>query len=113
MGNVFFDTEVNKNVNINKNVNVNVNKNVQTDVELNGSLASAEASADAVGGRNGNGNGERVVVPFNPDNLTEPQLVHGKSPTPVYKPGFRTPSPCQVRIPTSIPRRSARSLHRS
>ena len=51
MGNVHFNTDVDKNVDINKNVNVNVNKNVQTNVDLNGSLASAEASADAVGGR--------------------------------------------------------------
>ena len=49
MGNVFFNTDVNKDVDIDKDVNLNVNKDVFSFVDLQGNLATAEASADAIG----------------------------------------------------------------
>lgn len=49
MGEVFFNTDVDKTVDIDKNVFLNVNKNVDADVDIDGWLATAEASADGVG----------------------------------------------------------------
>ena len=49
MGNVFFNTDVNKDVTITKDVNLLVTKDVFSTVDLTGCLATAEASADAIG----------------------------------------------------------------
>jgi hypothetical protein len=49
MGNVFFNTDVNKTVDITKNVDLFVTKEVFSFVDLTGNLATAEASADAIG----------------------------------------------------------------
>jgi hypothetical protein len=49
MGNVFFNTDVNKDVDITKNVQLTVTKDVFSTVDLTGNLATAEASADAIG----------------------------------------------------------------
>lgn len=83
MGNVIFNTDVDKTVNIDKNVNYDVIKNVDTNVNLRGSLASAEASADAVGGFLENGDGEEVIVRRTVDNFTQDQLLTVNPPPPL------------------------------
>ena len=62
MGNVRFDTNIDKTVDIQKNVRIDVDKSVMTNVDLGGSLASAEASADATGGGGGGGGGAGSIV---------------------------------------------------
>ena len=59
MGNVFFNTQIDKDVDIDKNVNLNVNKDVFSTVDLQGNLATAEASADAI---DPNGNAEGLLA---------------------------------------------------
>ena len=55
MGNILFNTDIDKTVEINKNVRVDTNKNVATNVDLDGSLASAEASVNVTEARGGLG----------------------------------------------------------
>jgi hypothetical protein len=54
MGNVFFNTDVNKDVTITKDVNLLVTKDVLSIVDITGCLATAEGSADAIGAGDGN-----------------------------------------------------------
>ena len=49
MGQVNFNTDIDKNVEITKSVFLNVFKEVDADVDIDGRLATAEASADALG----------------------------------------------------------------
>jgi hypothetical protein len=58
MGNVFFNTDVEKTVNIFKTVDLFVTKDVFSFVDLTGNLATAEASADAIGGTSGGPGGQ-------------------------------------------------------
>jgi hypothetical protein len=95
MGNVFFDTDVNKTVDIFKTVDLTVTKDVFSFVDLTGNLATAEASADAVGGAGGGPgipgtSGTFLIDDFSDDQLIQvigtnaPNPVTGTAPGPVF-----------------------------
>lgn len=88
MGNVRFNTDVDKTVDLNKNVQLNVDKNVFSNVQLQGSLATAEASADALGTGNGIGTpGQTTIITF--DDFEDEQFVRA---TGVEGDGFPDPN---------------------
>ena len=75
MGQVIFNTDIEKDVNINKTVLLDVFKDVDADVDIQGRLATAEASADALGAiGNGNGTGYPITF-FLLDDFDSEQLV--------------------------------------
>jgi|GEM_PF-4581467 len=80
MGQVNFNTEINKNVDIFKVVTLDVFKTVDADVDIQGRLATAEASADALGPV-GNGNGDPITF-FVLDDFVSVQLVEADDAPP-------------------------------
>jgi hypothetical protein len=81
MGNVFFDTDVNKTVDIFKTVDLLVTKDVSSVVDLTGNLATAEASADAVGGTGGGSGTSFPAVDFIIDTYdTDAEVIGGADP---------------------------------
>ncbi len=73
MGQINFNTNVEKNVDLEKFVFLDVFKDVEADVDIDGRLATAEASADALGAA-GNGNGDPIRF-FLLDDFDSIQLV--------------------------------------
>ena len=82
MGQVNFNTDIDKDVDITKTVFLDVDKFVDADVDIDGRLATAEASADAIGAA-GTGTGDPITFFLIDDFLSE-QLVQADAvPPPV------------------------------
>jgi hypothetical protein len=110
MGNVFFDTDVNKTVDIFKTVDLTVTKDVFSFVDLTGNLATAEASADAIGGSTpgpGPGPGTETCeqLSFLLDGFGDDQTVTAQSGTTVtgVAPGITIPPDGSAFTDTLIP----------
>ena len=86
MGQVNFNTEIDKNVDIFKVVTLDVFKTVDADVDIEGRLATAEASADALGPV-GSGTGDPIRF-FLLDDFDSVQLVEA-DPAPPPPDGVR------------------------
>lgn len=80
MGQVNFDTDIDKNVDITKTVFLDVDKTVNADVDIDGRLATAEASADAIGAA-GTGTGDPITF-FLLDDFQSEQLVQADPAPP-------------------------------
>ena len=80
MGQVNFNTEIDKNVDIFKVVTLDVFKTVDADVDIEGRLATAEASADALGPV-GSGTGDPIRF-FLLDDFDSVQLVEADPAPP-------------------------------
>lgn len=97
MGQVNFDTDIEKNVNINKTVFLDVFKTVDADVDIQGRLATAEASADALGAA-GNGTGDPITL-FLLDDFDSEQLIPA-DPSPPPPDAMNPNSGCVDLLPT-------------
>lgn len=80
MGQVNFDTDINKDVDITKTVFLDVFKTVDAEVDIDGRLATAEASADAIGAA-GTGTGDPITF-FLIDDFQSVQLVEADAAPP-------------------------------
>ncbi|HIP77035.1 MAG TPA: hypothetical protein EYH07_01020 [Kiloniellaceae bacterium] len=87
MGQVNFNTDIDKNVDITKTVFLDVDKFVDADVDIDGRLATAEASADAIGAA-GTGTGDPITF-FLIDDFQSSLLVQADAVPP---PGFGSPA---------------------
>ena len=81
MGQVIFNTDIDKNVDITKTVTLDVFKDVDADVDIDGRLATAEASADAVGTA-GDGTGDPIRFFLLDDFLSEQLVQADPAPPP-------------------------------
>jgi hypothetical protein len=108
MGEVNFNTLIDKDVAIQKTVDLNVNKAVESAVDIEGNLATAEASADAIdGGGNGDGNGGTPpqFFEFLIDDFDEDQGVLDLAGGGASEDTVAIPNPADTDIPDIAERR--------